>query len=139
MVDSTTPCPIPAYLLRRRVYLLHFYDPETHASAKLHHAAHYCGMSEDVSARLAEHGTSRGARLTYAARQKAGLSWVVARVWIGGRTLERKLKRRHSGVRLCPICRGEITLEQVLAEQAPPTARTPGRRVPMQASTRYFP
>lgn len=128
MSDST----IPAYLLRRRVYLLHFYDPETLTSARLHHAGHYCGMSEDVSARLSEHGTPRGAKLTYAAKQQAGLSCVVVRVWKGGRNLERQLKsRKNAPHELCPICRGEITLEQVLAEQAPPTPRTPGRRRPM--------
>ena len=121
---------IPAHLLRRRVYLLHFYDPTTSDSARLHHAGHYCGMAEDVSARLAEHGTKHGAKLTYAARQ-AGLSWVVAAVFVGGRSLERRLKAQKHGPRLCPICRGETTLEAVLAEQSRPSSHTPGRRRPM--------
>ena len=123
---------IPANFLRRRVYLLHFYDPATGQSARLHRAGHYCGMSEDVSARLAEHGTAKGARLTYAARHQAGLAWVVAKVWVGGRRLERKLKSRKNAPReLCPICRGEITIEEVLAAQPPPSGRVLGRRQPM--------
>jgi hypothetical protein len=35
----------------------------------------------------------------------AGITWKVARVWNDGdRALERRLKRRKSGPRLCPIC-----------------------------------
>lgn len=123
-------CPIPSYLLRRRVYLLHFYDPTTGETARLHHAGHYCGMSEDVSQRLAEHGTPRGAKLTYAAHQ-SGLAWVVVRVWKGGRTLEKQLKAQKHGPRLCPVCRGEVSLSDLLAEQTPASPRTPGRRRPM--------
>lgn len=109
MFDSNTPCSIPAHLLRRRVYLLHFVEPYKHAK-------HYLGSADDLSARLAEHRHGTGARLTQVVRD-AGISWVVARTWLGGRRLERKLKAQRSGVRLCPICKGEITLEQVLAEQ----------------------
>ncbi len=129
-MDSTT-CPIPAHLLRRRVYLLHFVEPYKHAR-------HYLGCADDLSARLSEHRRGTGARLTQVVRD-AGGSWVVARTWRGGRTLEQKLKSRHNAPReLCPICRGEITLAEVLAQQAPPALRIPGRRVPMQAPTRYF-
>lgn len=123
MVNSTTPCPIPTHLLRRRCYLLHFVTPYKHAR-------HYLGYAEDLSARLAQHRSGNGARLTQVVRE-AGISWVVARIWRGGRQLERKLKRWHSGVKLCPICQGKITLEEVLAEQALPAPRTPGRRMPM--------
>ncbi len=130
-------CSIPAALLRRRVYLLHFYDPETLRSARLHRAGHYCGMSEDVSKRVAEHGTSKGAKLTLAAR-KAGLSWVVVKVWHGGRRLERQIKSQKHGPRYCPICRGEISLEQVLAEQPPPRGRVIGRRAPMSIGRPVF-
>jgi hypothetical protein len=121
---------IPAHLLRQRVYLLHFYNPVTHETARLAHAGHYCGMSEDVSARLAEHGTAHGAKLTRAAR-RAGLSWVVARTWRGGRRLERKLKSRKNAPRdLCPICRGEIDLVVVIESQGRTRAggRVIGRR-----------
>jgi len=126
MFNDTTP----AILYRNRCYLLHFYDPQTGESAKLAHAAHYLGMSDSVSERLAEHGTSHGAKLTYAARQ-AGLSWVVARTWCGGRKFEKKLKSQKNGPRLCPICRGDITLAEVLQRQPPPRPRVIGRRQPM--------
>ena len=119
MSDST----IPAYLLRRRVYLLHFIEPYKHAR-------HYLGCADDLSVRLAEHRRGTGARLTQVVKDAGGF-WVVARTWRGGRRLEQKLKAWHSGVKLCPICRGEITLEEVLAAQPPPTPRTPGRRMPM--------
>lgn len=125
MFDSST-CPIPAHLLRQRCYLLHFITPYKHAR-------HYLGCSDDVSARLAEHGTSHGARLTQVVKE-AGISWVVARTWRGGRRLEHKLKARHSGVRLCPICQGQVTLEEVLAEQPAPAGRVIGKRQPLGLS-----
>jgi predicted GIY-YIG superfamily endonuclease len=115
---------IPAHLLRQRVYLLHFTQPYKHAR-------HYLGCAEDVSARLAQHRAGTGARLTQVVRE-AGISWVVARTWRGGRRLEHKLKGYHSGVRLCPICQGKITIEEVLAAQPPPSGRVIGRRVPMK-------
>ena len=131
MSDSNTPCPIPAHLLRKRVYLLHFVTPYRHAK-------HYLGCADDLSHRLSEHRCGTGARLTQVVLENGG-SWVVARTWRGGRALERKLKAWHIGQSLTPECQGEITLEEVLAAQPPPTPRTPGRRVGMQASTSYFP
>ena len=119
MSDST----IPAYLLRRRCYLLHFLTPYKHAK-------HYLGCADDLSHRLSEHRRGAGARLTQVVLENGG-SWVVAKTWRGGYTLEARLKRYHSGVKLCPICKGEITLAEVLRQQPPPTPRTPGRRMPM--------
>jgi predicted GIY-YIG superfamily endonuclease len=114
---------IPAAFLRQRVYLLHFVEPYKHAR-------HYLGCSEDVGARNAAHHNGTGARLMQVVRE-AGISWVVAKTWRGGRTLEHRLKGWHSGVRLCPICRGEITIEEVLAAQPPPPSRVIGKRMPM--------
>jgi len=88
MVDSTT-YNIPAHLLRQRVYLLHFTEPYKHAR-------HYLGVAEDLSVRLDEHRRGAGARLTQVVKE-AGISWVVARTWQGGRRLEHKLKGWHSG------------------------------------------
>jgi len=96
-MDSNTPCPIPAHLLRQHVYLLHFIQPYKHAR-------HYLGCADDLSARLAQNRADNGARLTQVVRD-AGGSWEVARTWRGGRRLEQKLKGYHSGVKLCPICR----------------------------------
>ena len=103
------------------VYLLHFQE-------NYKHARHYLGYADNLSARLAQHKAGNGARLMEVIHD-AGISWVVARIWPGGRDLERKLKGYHSGVKLCPICNGKV----------PPASRPAGRRVPMQAATRYFP
>src|SRR5260370_16120104 len=81
-------------------------------------------------ARLDQHRKGTGARLTQVVRE-AGISWVVARTWRGGRRLERKLKGYHTGGRLCPICQGKITIEEVLAAQLPPNERVVGGRGPM--------
>jgi hypothetical protein len=82
------------------VYLLHI-EPS------YKHAAHYLGHAEDTGPRFNAHYHGRGARLTQVAVE-AGCELILARVWPDGdRKLERRLKRRHSGVRLCPICRGE--------------------------------
>ncbi len=124
MFDST----IPAYLLRYRVYLLHFITPYKHAKH------YYLGCADDLSHRLDEHRCGTGARLTQVVKE-AGISWVVARTWRGGRRLEKRLKSRKNAPReLCPICRGEITLEEVLAEQPAPVGRVIGRRIPMGAA-----
>ena len=115
MFDYTT---LPADLLRRRVYLLHFVEPNKHAR-------HYLGCTDDLSHRLDQHHKGTGARLTQVVRN-AGGSWVVARTWRGGRRLEHKLKGYHSGVKLCPICQGKVTLDQVLADQPAPSGRVLG-------------
>jgi len=55
---------------------------------------------------LEEHRKGYAAVLTcYAIHE--GIELILARTWAGDRKLERKLKRRKEGPRLCPICRGE--------------------------------
>ncbi len=78
------------------VYLLHFSTPYEHAK-------HYLGWAEDVQERLREHQAGRGARLTQVVVD-AGISLILARVWKGGRTLERALKNLKNAPKLCPIC-----------------------------------
>lgn len=78
-------------------YLLHF-------SAPYRHARHYLGWSGDVVGRIKAHQEGNGARLMQVIRER-GITFVVARLWPGPRSIEQKLKRRHSGVRLCPICK----------------------------------
>ena len=106
-----------------RCYLLHFVTP-------YRHARHYLGSSDDLAKRLAQHRNGTGARLMEVVHD-AGISFVVARTWVGGKNLERQLKAQKHGPRLCPICRNEVSLEQVLAEQPRPAPRTSGRRRPM--------
>lgn len=83
------------------VYLLHFDRP-------YHHAQHYLGYSADLGTRIALHKAPLGSshhrlmQVIYA----AGIGFSVARVWDNGdRALERSLKRRKNGRRLCPLCR----------------------------------
>ena len=82
------------------VYLLHFSQP---IAPGRHTTRHYLGYSDDWERRIAEHRAGTGARLTQVAKER-GISFVVARLWDGDRALERQLKRRHAGPRLCPIC-----------------------------------
>lgn len=84
------------------VYLLHFNKP-------YHHAKHYLGVTSNLEARLKLHKSGNGARLMEVVSE-AGIGFVVARLWKTdsweeGHTLERRLKRRHEGPRLCPLCR----------------------------------
>lgn len=89
------------------VYLLHFHQP---ISPK-HTCQHYIGYGESY-ARIAiqRRGGPAAARLCQVARER-GIDFTVARVWEeGDRTLERRLKNRKEAPRLCPVCRGEMTL-----------------------------
>lgn len=78
------------------VYLIHFETP-------YQHARHYLGCTTDLAARLAAHRAGTGARLMEVITQ-AGISWEVARTWEGGYLLERALKQRKNGPKLCPVC-----------------------------------
>jgi predicted GIY-YIG superfamily endonuclease len=86
------------------VYLLHFSSP-------LSHARHYLGFAQDLDARLADHASGNGARLMSVIRE-AGITWTLARTWPGGRSLERRLKRRKEAPALCPICAGDAALRR---------------------------
>ena len=82
------------------VYLLHFSEP---IAPGRHTTQHYLGTAEDLDARVAQHLAGTGARLCAVAKER-GITFTVARVWDGGRELERQLKDRKEGPRLCPIC-----------------------------------
>lgn len=85
------------------VYLLHF-DPAYTGGRKT--AGHYLGYANGrgLRARLERHAQGGGSPLVYAALQ-AGCSVRLARVWRhASRTIERRLKNRKEGPRLCPIC-----------------------------------
>lgn len=81
------------------VYLLHFSEPYKHAR-------HYLGYTkrDDLTERLIEHEKGAGARLLFVVKS-AGITWQLARQWVGGRALERQLKKRGGAARICPICR----------------------------------
>lgn len=79
------------------IYLLHFDRPYKHAR-------HYLGWTRDLPARIARHFSGHGSKLMRAV-QRAGIGAKVVRTWPGDRHLERALKNRKNGCRLCPECR----------------------------------
>jgi hypothetical protein len=85
------------------VYLIHF---DTPVAPGRHTCQHYIGWTPgDILSRVAVHRTGKGARLTAVAVER-GISFDVVRVWPDGdRELERRLKKRKSAPRLCPVCR----------------------------------
>lgn len=80
------------------VYLIHFSPP-------YRHARHYLGFTSfnDVKRRFHAHQSGYGARLTNVA-VAAGCKLLLVRQWTGSRQLERRLKRHHGSVKLCPLC-----------------------------------
>lgn len=80
------------------VYLLHFDRPYEHAK-------HYLGSANDLAARLHEHRTQKCDVRLLQVVKAVGIDWRVARVWVGDRKEERRLKKRGGASRLCPICR----------------------------------
>ncbi|WP_173530700.1 GIY-YIG nuclease family protein [Nonomuraea antri] len=79
------------------VYLLHFERPYKHAR-------HYIGWTPgDLNRRLRQHRNGTGAHLMKVITT-AGIDFVVARTWTGGRNLERSLKNRGGASRCCPLC-----------------------------------
>lgn len=81
------------------IYLIHLDKP-------LAHARHYIGMvasNEHLERRLREHRTGRGAKILDACNRQ-GISYRVVRTMNGGRPMERRLKSRKNGPKLCPVC-----------------------------------
>jgi len=88
------------------VYLIHFSRPIGDLDNPRGQARHYLGFTQDLEARLEAHRTGNGSAIM-AAVSRAGVGWTLARMWEGGRDLERQLKNQHNSPRLCPVCRGE--------------------------------
>ena len=80
-------------------YLVHL-DPPVAG-----HAGQYLGSAADLDRRLAQHGTSEGARLLEVQVKERGGTFRLVRTWPGGREVEHRLKNGHQGNRLCPDCR----------------------------------
>ena len=78
------------------VYLLHFDTP-------YQHVRHYLGYTVNVDQRLAMHAAGRGARLLEVLKAE-GITLDGGMGAGRDRALERRLKDRHEGPRLCPIC-----------------------------------
>lgn len=93
------------------VYLIHFYR-------RYKHVGHYTGSTCNLTQRLERHAKGQGARLI-AVAQAAGISWTLARIWVGGKKRERQLKNQGGASRRCPICKGQtpgVPLETYLKE-----------------------
>lgn len=85
------------------IYLLHFERAIGDLENARGQAQHYVGWADDVGARLAAHRAGRGAAIT-AYLVDPGIGWRLVRLWLGGRDLERRIKRRKEGPALCPVC-----------------------------------
>ncbi len=123
------------------VYLLHFVRKLGNQDNPRGQAQHYIGFAEhDLAARLERHHAGNGSRIM-AAVAKAGIPWVLARVWEGGtRADERRLKSLKHASRLCPS-QACIAFVSVLSRRggaagacswSPPDARcSPGTVLPL--------
>lgn len=88
------------------VYLIHLSEPYKHAQ-------HYLGFVENdekVENRLERHRSGTGSKLLRAVN-KAGIQYLIARVWPGHtRDQERQLKNQKKSRMLCPICNPKVKL-----------------------------
>lgn len=101
------------------VYLLHLSAP---LGSDRHQAQHYLGWAQDVEARLAMHRAGRGARMLAVAVER-GITFEVARLWLGDRAIERQLKQMGHARRLCPVCSGAAAWRRGIVTP-PPTQLT---------------
>lgn len=85
------------------IYLLHFSAPLGNPATPYGLARHYLGWADDWHARNRAHLAGRGAAITRAALA-AGITWECFPLCPGDQRLERALKQRKAGPRLCPIC-----------------------------------
>jgi predicted GIY-YIG superfamily endonuclease len=81
------------------VYLLHF-KKQINPSRP---AQHYLGWTTDLDERIRAHRRGKGSRFCQVAFER-GISFRVAEVWKGDRSLEQKLKQQKNSRRFCPIC-----------------------------------
>lgn len=85
------------------VYLLHFSEPISPS----HTCQHYIGSTDNLEQRLEKHRKGQGARLTQVANER-NIDFVLAWVWEGDKTEERKLKNRKNSPKLCPFCQRKL-------------------------------
>ena len=88
--------------------MLHFDKPIGDLDNPRGQAQHYLGYTDDLAARLEAHRTGNGSAIM-AAVARQGVGWRLVRTWEGDRNLERRLKNRHNGPKLCPVCQEERT------------------------------
>ena len=93
-----------------QVYLFHF---ETPVAGR---AQHYLGSTKNLAFRMKQHLRGEGSPLVKAALD-AGILVHLAATWEGGRDLERQFKRRHNSRKLCPICRAEGHIHELMRDE----------------------
>ncbi|MFM7424589.1 MAG: endonuclease [Elainella sp.] len=81
------------------VYLLHFSERINPTRP----TRHYLGWTDDLDTRIRQHRRGKGSRFCEVARER-GISFTLAEVWSGDRSLERQLKRQKNSPMFCPIC-----------------------------------
>lgn len=84
------------------VYLLHFNQRINPTRP----AQHYLGSAKELDIRLREHRLGKGSRLCQVAKERE-ITFRVAEVWQGDKSLERQLKRQKNSRRFCPICNAQ--------------------------------
>ncbi len=87
------------------VYLLHYTQPIGNTANPRGTAQHYLGSTNDLERRLTQHEAGKSGAGIVRAFVAAGVTFVLARTWEGGKQEERKLKNWHKARQLCPICR----------------------------------
>jgi len=65
---------------------------------------HYIGWCTNLKARLLLHERGEGSRHVSVMIGK-GIHFQLARTWEGDKNLERRLKKRGSACRICPMCK----------------------------------
>lgn len=99
-------------------YLLHFDQPIGNTGSKTGYAQHYTGSAGNLPRRLARHQAGSDAKIMAAVKQ-AGIGWVLARTWPGGRTRERQIKKQGGARRHCPVCKGQPAAGDIVYRAAP--------------------
>ncbi|MBU6231704.1 endonuclease [Patescibacteria group bacterium] len=88
------------------IYILHFNTPYKHAT----HYIGYTASVDSLETRIGHHLDGRGARLMNAVA-RAGITFELAAIFPGDRTLERKLHKQSAAspsrgiYSICPLCR----------------------------------
>ncbi len=81
------------------VYILHFDKP----ISPDHTTQHYVGFTHDIDKRIRQHRKGQGSRLCAVAKERA-IKFILAELLIGGKDLEKAIKRQKNTKFFCPIC-----------------------------------
>ncbi len=98
----------------QQCYLIHLESPIGNPDNKRAQAQHYIGVTKNLTSRIKRHKIGQGAAMLRAANNR-GIRWAVVRTWDNGnRAMEKKLKARKNAKQLCPVCRGELSIDNLI-------------------------